>query len=393
MNTSKTLIKIAMVALLIINSLAAQGQAYNNKYYLSFWGAGGYASILHREIPYVQAQGGPGALLGVGFEYNHNRFVITFGAEFDWKNSTSKYLEHSIYVGKIYDSATGNLMINADGSPNPNLPAIGKPVLAGGFKDSEDPDGAPGFPDKFVMKYKFDKAKDVYNVGYVNIPLLMGAKFDNGFYFLLGGKFGLNMFAKAVSSTTDYATTAIYPEFIDEFGNMFEYSLASGISATDKTTFRLGYNIAASAEIGKTYFFNKKSRWQYRLALFADYGLLNVNLPNNVSYINTDGNFIGIQPGGDIDPKDVRLNSILTSYQAYNQQLDANGDLQPMLNSPRSVNPLLVGIKFTLLFDLGNKEPCNCLPEYKSKWTTSGRQRTSYIKKYRTPSSSMGYKK
>jgi hypothetical protein len=379
MSKSKKLIKIAITTLLIISSLSAQGQVFNNKYYLSFWGAGGYASILHRDIPYVKAVGGAGGLLGVGFEYNHKRFVITLGAEFDFKNSTSKFPKHDLYVGEIYDSATGLEMANPDGRPNPNLPAIGQPEMKGGFIDTEGED--------FVMEYHFDKAKDVYNVGYVNIPLLMGAKFDNGFYFLLGGKFGLNMFAKATSSSKNYSVTGMYPKLISGFGeneDMFEHSLGGGIEVSDKTDFRLGYNIAASAEIGKTFFFAKKTRWHYRIALFADYGLFNVNLAGNISMKNTNGNFIGIQPGGVTDPMYVRLNSILTSYQAFEND-------NP--NLPRSVNPLLVGIKFTFLFDLGNKEPCNCLPEYKSKWTKGGRQRTSYIKKYKTSSDSKRYRR
>jgi hypothetical protein len=264
---------------------------------------------------------------------------------------------------------------------------VGKPVVRNGFIDTEG--------DPFIMEYvNVRKNKDNYNVGYVNIPLLLGGQFGD-IYFLVGGKFGLNMFANAKTSSV-HNTIGHYPQFIDPFENMPKHSFVTDMPTSDKTEFRLGYNIVASAEIGKTFFFNtKKTRWHYRVALFADYGVMSVNLANNISTKNTDGNFIGIPtlPEDEIGPEILRHNSILTSYQAYHQQIDANGELQPLLDQPRSINPLLVGIKFTLLFDLGNKAPCNCLPEYKSKWTKGGRQRTSYIKKYKTPSGSMGYKK
>jgi hypothetical protein len=57
----------------------------------------------------------------------------------------------------------------------------------------------------------------------------------------------------------------------------------------------------------------------------------------------------------------------------------------------QSINPLLVGVNITLLFDLGNKEDCNCIPVYNSKWKKQKTSRTSYIK---TPkASAKRYKK
>ncbi|MDR1542943.1 MAG: hypothetical protein LBS50_00750 [Prevotellaceae bacterium] len=387
MSKGKNLIKIAILTLLIINTLTAQSQVYQNKYYLSFWGAGGYASILHKEVPYIQAKGGIGGLLGLGFEYNHKRFVITTGVEFDFKRSTSKYEDFAIYVGSIIDDGTG-LEVPLHDNPNwykdislGGYPFVGQPVINTNGVHMVNEEGDP-----FIMKYDFHGNKDVYNAGYINIPLLMGAKFDNGFYFLVGGKFGLNMFVNGFTNAPDYSTSAIYPQLHDWFSGMYNHSLGDHLSTKDlKVDFRWGYNIAASAEIGKTFFPNKKTRWHYRIALFADYGIMSVNLPGNISMQNTDGNFTGIQPGGnESNPMFVRLNPILTSYQAFEND-------NP--NIPHSINPLLVGVKFTFLFDLGNKEPCVCLPEYKSKWTKGGRQRTSYIKTYKTPSGAKQYKK
>jgi hypothetical protein len=87
--------------------------------------------------------------------------------------------------------------------------------------------------------------------------------------------------------------------------------------------------VSASLEIGVT--FDK-----IRIALFADYGLLNIN-KNYLSTINTNGDFVYIPATdptytGSINPNIIRHNSILTSNQS----------------SSSKVYPLMAGIKLTV---------------------------------------------
>jgi hypothetical protein len=199
--------RVAAVCALMLCFLPLNAQTsgrFDNKYYMSAWGALGYANLLHGNfavpnlVPKTSAVGGVGGLLGVGFEYNHKRFILTFGAEFDYKlsntllksNTGNEYF--NMDVGQLIDSGTG-LPVGPIGGAN-NPPLVGKPVVSGGMIDTEG--------DPFIMHYNFNKYIDTYHSMYVNIPLLMGAQFANRFYFLMGGKVGLHI------QTTGYVNTA-----------------------------------------------------------------------------------------------------------------------------------------------------------------------------------------
>ena len=52
------------------------------RHYITLWGAGGY-STLFNEVPYTRSVGGPGALVGFGYELTQKNFLFTFGVEFD----------------------------------------------------------------------------------------------------------------------------------------------------------------------------------------------------------------------------------------------------------------------------------------------------------------------
>ena len=361
----KNKVLIIAVAFIIGGLTFTNAQEYSSKYYLSFWGAAGYANLLYDpifktpDVKLINQIGGMGGLLGIGFEYQYKNFIITTGAEFDFKRSYYKFNSYDLQAGEIIDDGTG-LPVDINDIKNGNI--VGKPIIIDGMVDS---DGDP-----FVMEYNFSKYSEVYNFGYVNIPLLMGAKFKNGIYFLAGGKFGINVIGFASESAT-FSGTGIYPQFMDVFGNMPQHNYGNDYKITGNNPFKLDYNITASLEIGKIMFFNsKETRWHYRLAVFADYGVgayfgMNPNPKdgkNVLTNVVTDGSFIGIPQlsvanPNLIEPTQLQLNSLLTSTAAINNKF----------------HPLLVGVKFTLLFDLGNKEPCNCLEDWNSKWQKRNR--------------------
>ena len=78
--------KIRLYALLIalLSTCALQAQNAETHHFINVWGAGGYATLLN-DVPYTRAVGGPGALVGFGYELNYKRFVFNFGVEFDYK--------------------------------------------------------------------------------------------------------------------------------------------------------------------------------------------------------------------------------------------------------------------------------------------------------------------
>ena len=326
---------------------------FDNKYYVSAWGALGYANLVHGNffipdvVPKISAAGGVGGLLGVGFEYNHKRFILTFGAEFDYKLSNTIFKKGThMDVGKIVDSETRKEIGTIGNADNPFL--VGVPEVEGGVRDTEG--------ELFVMHYNFKRYTDTYHSMYVNIPLLMGAQFANRFYFLMGGKVGLHIETMGYVSTA-YRTTATYPRFINDMGqkSMPDHFLDDFKSKASASKIDLGLNIVASAEIGKVFVPQKKKvNYHYRIAAFADYGVLNVH--KNISY----GDPINISANNAVALEHI---NILASHWALR----------------KAVNPLLVGVKFTILLDLGNKEPCNCIPEHKSKWQNQNNTRSTSI--------------
>jgi len=361
-----------MLCFLPLNAQVSSGR-YDNKYYMSAWGALGYANLLHgdfyvdgkispvpvggmRGVPHTIAAGGVGGLIGVGFEYNYRRFILTFGAEFDYKLSVTKAKPFTMKIGEI-------VVRENDGTytpwTDPNVPHPGglKPIVINGMVDTEG--------DPYVGDFRFDNYKDMYHVTYVNFPLLMGAQFANRFYFLTGAKAGL-YFGRESYVNTSYETQGIYGQFIDPFKNMPDhffdiYKSPADRSAPNRNLLDFGLNVVASLEMGKV-IVPKKGKAHYRIAAFADYGVLNIH--KNVIH----GNAIVIPPTAS-DPAigfhvdELQHNSILTSEWSRN----------------KSVNPFLVGVKFTVLLDLGNKEPCVCIPKYKSGWQGQNNSRARSI--------------
>ena len=356
-----------VVALVALCSQTMVNAQHANKYYLSFWGAGGYANLLHGNImsndqeSLVKPLGGVGGQLGLGFEYHYRRFMLALGAEFDYKLSVHKFKPFITQVGAIVDGQGNEIMFeDIDNLPSGSMPAI---KGGSGMIDTEG--------DAFAMQYDFSKYKDVYSIGYLNIPLKFGAKFTNGLYFLMGGKFGINVLGKAKTQAA-YTTTGIYPTYVEPLQDMGQHYY-DDFESGGSNPVKLNFDVIASLEIGKIMFFHKKkTRWHYRLAGFVDYSIgsyIGMNpLPaegdNVLTNVVDNGSFMGV-PGINVADKSltdvtiVKNNSLLTSKEALNKKL----------------NPLVVGVKFTLLFDLGNKEPCECIEDWSSVWQKRNRIR------------------
>ncbi len=361
--TSRLVLLVVAMAFLSIAKVNAQ---HMHKYYLNFWGAGGYANLLHdrvisEEERLVKPLGGVGGLVGLGFEYHYRRFIVSLGAEFDYKLSSHKFKPFITQVGTIVDDA-GNAITFQDML---NLPDGSKPKIKDGtgMKDTEG--------EQFAMEYDFAAYKDVYSIGYLNVPLKFGAKYPSGMYFLLGGKFGINMLGSA-RTKAKYTTRGLYPTYMDPLQDMGQHYY-DDFKSGGSNPVKLDFNVVASLEVGKIMFFNKrKTRWHYRLAGFVDYSVgayfgmnpLPTEGKNVLTNVVSNGDFIGVEGVNVANPdltqiSIVKSNSVLTSKEALNKKL----------------NPLMVGVKFTLLFDLGNKEPCNCIEDWSSPWQKKNRIR------------------
>lgn len=363
MKRQNKILILVLVSVLVFSSIA---HAQANKYYLNFWGAVGYANLLHEKVGQddlrlVQPLGGVGGLLGLGFEYHYKRFMVNIGVEFDLKNSFHKFKPFITQVGTIVD-ANGNEIMFEDIA---NLPAGNTPRILNGT-GMIDTDG-----DHFAMRYDFRSYSDTYTIGYLNVPLMLGAKYRTGLYFLAGGKFGLHMLGIA-QTKAKYTTYGLYPQYMQPLQDMGEH-FYDDFKTGNSNPVALDFNIVASLEVGKIMFFStKRTRWHYRISGFIDYGIgsyLGMNpLPsdgqNVLTNVVSNGAFLGVNGINVADPSNtsvaiIQSNSMITSAQFINKKL----------------NPLLIGVKLRLMFDLGNKEPCNCLEDFPSKWRKKNRIR------------------
>lgn len=293
----KTANKKIIFTFLISCLLSFQATA-QNKQYIDVWGGAGYSSLYHG-IDNTKVPGGIGYMLGAGYEYDINQFMFLVGAEFTGLNS--------------------------------------KTVLNNYSQDHD-------FPYPYIANYNIDyhysfvNYQEKHSVGYLNIPLMFGMKFDR-YYALVGAKVGLNLFGSS-HMTSRLQTTATDPMLIDTLQNIPNHYL-DFVNFDQKAKMNVGLNIAPSLEFGVVLdeWLNKpvnrrskrvpKPQTSYRVGVFVDYGVININKATTANKILTD-------PIN--NPLDVNVNGLLSSTLVVNKSLQS----------------MLVGVKFTMLFELPN---------------------------------------
>ncbi len=295
-------------------SQSVHSQRIQTRHSIAVWAASGYANMIH-DVELALPYGGIGGLMGLGYEFNHGLFILKTGGEFDFKHVQNNLKPFRVEA------------------------------------DMYDTEG-----DEVLFHYQFNRCVERYDIAYANIPVLLGIQFPNLYYFLAGGKFGIHLVGQA-RINSNLRTYGVYPQFIDPFEEMPDHFYVGSKALKASNPVGLNFNAIASFEFGKVIFPGKRnSRTHYRLAGFADYGLMNLNL----NQINGDGNIVRlpISADGSSNVLDVQHNSLFTS----NQMQD------------KTINSLLVGVKFTVLFDVGS-ELCNCWPEDNYKKKKSRRRR------------------
>ena len=187
------------------------------------------------------------------------------------------------------------------------------------------------------------------------------------FYLLAGVKVGANVLTRA-HSTAIVNTFGRYQDpnnklIFDDFRNMPEYQFFNGYQLKGSAKASLGMNVDLSFEIGgrlgQVYdavgYDVPKRKIEYRLAAFVDYGLLDIHTNRDLrGIVMPEGYNVGAtspvyNTTSMID--NLQVNDIMST-----QTVNADGTTQPFA---KSVNSLMVGIKFTVLFQL--PEPGQCV--------------------------------
>ena len=219
----------------------------------------------------------------------------------------------------------------------------------------------------FDYVYEVSDRKDQYKDLAVQVPVMIGVQHKK-FYMLAGVKIYSHVLTKSYS-TAMLTTYGRYAAF-DDFRDMPEYQFFSGLqypldgkAKGVKTSLKL--DMDASLELGLRLgyvpdavgFDVPKRKIEYRIAAFADYGLLDVHYKRDqlaVGALNADGHVVPLSNMG--------YNTGATA-PVYNTKTMVDNlvmnDIMTTSGFADKVTNLLVGIKFTVLFQL--PEPRQCL--------------------------------
>jgi outer membrane protein OmpA-like peptidoglycan-associated protein len=303
----KYLLKITTFFTVLI--LSNQTLSAQRKHYIDLWGGAGYSSVFHG-IDNSTAAGGFGYKVGLGYHFEYNSFMLQLGGEFQGFNS----------ITKLNSYAEDRL--------------VPYPYIAGY---------------DIAYHYTLTGYKEKHSLGYVNFPLKLGFKFLERYYALAGVGVGVNLFGNYRSSTA-LDITATDPVFIEDWQNMPTHALDSKM-LTNNGKLDFGLSVSPGLEVGvildEWIYANqirnrreskdaKQPPYSFRIGLFVDYDLANLNRSAADKELLTDLN------------PDMKLNSLLASSLA----------------DGKHVGSLLVGVKFTVSFKVAEskRKPTPQLP-------------------------------
>lgn len=295
----KRLYYIVMIAILasqtVLGAPSWKG-ANRNIHHVAVWGGAGYSGLMN-QYDNNRFVGGGGGLIGVGYEYKYDHFILNVGPEFRIFSS----------MDKVTFPATYDVMTMA-----------------------------PGYTQ--TKHYTFaDPLKENHIAGQLMLPIMAGGTWDK-VYFLAGMKVGYTLFGtysqKGTYSTSITDESAYDPAWM----NMANHGAVTDkpYSASGKNNY--GLDIAATAEVGVNINGFMDKRWNddnkkrphpiyMRVAAFVDYGVANLS-PKQEG------------PMAMADENDIHTRSLHTSEWATGR-----------------LNSLLVGVKFTALLQMNKPKP------------------------------------
>ncbi|MCQ2333379.1 MAG: OmpA family protein [Paludibacteraceae bacterium] len=281
---------------------AKQLKAYNARRFdihnLAVWGGAGYSGLLNGGSDFDMGgasmgsskfQGLAGGMLGVGYEYNYKKFLLSVGPEFRLISSVDR-----LNFTEPYDC------------PMPEYNQI--------------------------KHYQFEGLSEQQLVGQLTLPVMMGMKLDK-WYWKAGVKVGYSLLSN-YSQTGTVNPTLTDPDAYDPSWSMLPNHGIAPYPYTAKGKNTFGLDMAASAEIGINLDQFLSQDWvnqnedrdrplRMRLAVFADYGLLNQSSQQDMPFV-----------------------------PSYSDKKIATTSLMQSEWIPSKLNSLLVGVKFTFMLQM-----------------------------------------
>ena len=211
--------------------------------------------------------------------------------------------------------------------------------------------------DKFDYVYEIQNRHDQYNDLAVQIPLMIGVQHKK-FYMLAGAKVNMHVLTKA--HTTAIVTTYGRYEKIPDLRNMPDYQFFNDKPLNGSATTKLNLDLAVSLEMGGRIgvindavgYDVPKRKTEIRLAGFVDYGLTDVHKSGKNSGLVMPG----IYDTNPSSPNYVYRTTSMVDNLQVNDIMSTESAGKPFA---KSVNSFMIGLKFTILFQL--PEPGQCV--------------------------------
>ena len=206
--------------------------------------------------------------------------------------------------------------------------------------------------DPFVYVYEVKNRHDQYSSVAVQVPLMIGFHYHR-FYMLAGAKVNTHIYTKE-KTKADITTYGKYDD-IPALTGMPEYQFFDNIrkTGTAKPSCKLDLNL--SLELGgrlgvvteASGYDVPKRTIEYRMAAFVDYG---------ISDIHTKASLPGFTKPLSYDTDPSSKNYVYQSKSMIDN-LTVN-DVMSTPNFADAVTNLMVGVKFTILFQLPEEQKC-----------------------------------
>lgn len=319
--------KTALTVLLVIIFSLPLSSIYAQTHYVGISPKIGYAALIDSKFDDLgrfdlKTRGGVIAGMSLFYELQNNNFLFQTGFDFDFLNSTSRITDFTIDRPLIY----------------------------------------PDYP--MVYHYGFNKWKETRNVGMVYLPVMAGAQFQR-IFFLAGAKVGIPM-AAGYSSRGVLDITATDEQFIDEIQNAYTHNIVSEKHKDKGELYLKMPSLALAAEVGvdldewlaakpprrrrgmrrpkRTF----KQLLHYRASMFIDYGLLSLNdyqrnaeaaRPIDVANATSQTGHLPV------------FENETPYLRGVNTTLSTEGAAASLLN------PLTVGVKFTVMYEFEKPQP------------------------------------
>ncbi len=304
------------------------------KSFIDVYGGAGYSSLMHK-IEGTSVPGGGAGMVGFGYFMKHkSNFNFRAGLEFMYLNSSTLFDPMNYQGDYLYSD--GNMTNH-----------------------------------KMFFNMDLTDYKEQQNRFALNIPVMFGGEF-NSIYFLLGAKAGIGMMNN-YSMKSNVTTFMEDRELIDNLENMPTHDLET-FSLKHKGKMSLGLDVIASAELGLCIdeWIPAKAREMgegvsrrdisYRVGLFADYGLLNINKNTTTDILLNSANMTSVGEKIEMPIGDIKN---MTPRSVFNTNMAAS----------KAVNSFVIGAKFTVLFGI-DKAP---KPQPKRKMRRPQLREISYI--------------